>query len=136
MTLFPPFRYRLLKLHILPMQQIFTNCLLWNLLDYYTSLLGKCKPGKRDPAILRRKWGKRSVVSSDFKHESFPDSNQEMRHGLGRKEFGSFFIFCFRAQNSPVVNVRYHSILHTFCFSCCSAIIFLSGSETVRVVFS
>lgn len=47
-----------------------------------------------------------------------------------------FFIFYFRMPDSPVANDHYHSILHTFCFSCCSAIIFLSGNEKVRVVFS
>ena len=47
-----------------------------------------------------------------------------------------FFICYFRMPDSPVANDHYHSILHTFCFSCCSAIIFLSGNEKVRVVFS
>ena len=47
-----------------------------------------------------------------------------------------FFIFYFRMPDSPVANDHYHSIHHTFCFSCCSAIIFLSGNGKVRVVFS
>ena len=98
---------------------------------------GSLRPRQLTFVICNRSETNVCKISARPTHEKF-QLFQSGRTGMDYRteRIWKFFIFYFRMPDSPVANDHYHSILHTFCFSCCSAIIFLSGNEKVRVVFS